>query len=460
MNTLCFTQSPPGAQLRIWRGALIALLLVVIPLPLAARAPLLDERRGVLTIAPMLEKVTPAVVNISVTTTAAGQENPLLRDPFFRRYFGLPDAAPKREPTAAGSGVIIDSTKGYVVTNHHVIRSAEHIQVTLKDGRQLKANLVGSDPPTDLALVKIEANNLTAIELADSDQLAVGDVVLAIGNPFGLGQTVTSGIISALGRSGLSADNYEDFIQTDAPINPGNSGGALVATDGKAVGINTAIIAPGGGNVGIGFAVPANMVRAVVKQLETYGQVRRGRIGVAVQSITPDIAEALKLPATGGALISAIDDGSSAQRAGLKTGDAIVQIDKRPVLNSSDLRTRVGLREPGSQIEVTYVREGKPATATITIEGSKSPELGEIVPQLAGAQFSDAPSTQGVSVLAVADGSPAARIGLRAGDIVIGVNRKAVRSLQELRESARAAGGVLILRIQRGDAQVIIAAQR
>ena len=233
-----------------------------------ARAPLVDER-GVLTMAPMLEKPTLAVVSISVATRVPGADNPLLRDPFFRRYFGLPDSQPGRQAMSAGSGVIIDARKGHVITNHHVIRNAERIIVTVKDGRQLKAELVGSDAATDIALLKVEARDLSAIELADSDRLKVGDVVLAIGNPFGLGQTVTSGIVSALGRSGLTAENYEDFIQTDAPINPGNSGGELVNSLGELIGINTAIIAPGGGNIGIGFAVPANMVKAVVSQLSS-----------------------------------------------------------------------------------------------------------------------------------------------------------------------------------------------
>lgn len=427
-------------------------------LPAAARAPLFDEQRGVLTLAPMLEKVTPAVVNISVSTSVAGQDNPLLRDPFFRRYFGLPDATPRQELTAAGSGVIIDSSKGYVVTNHHVVKNAERISITLKDGRHLKASLVGSDAATDIALLRTEATGLRAVDLGDSDQLAVGDVVLAIGNPFGLGQTVTSGIVSALGRSGLNAENYEDFIQTDAPINPGNSGGALVNSKGQAIGINTAIIAPGGGNVGIGFAVPINMVKAVVRQLEETGQVRRGRIGVAVQSITPDVAEAMKLPTTGGALIGSVEHGSSAERAGLKPGDAILQIDGRPVLNASDLRTRIGLREPGAKLNLTYLRDGKQSTASVVIEATKTTDLGTAAPKLAGAQLAEQPSeASGIAVESVADGSAAARLGLKAGDLIVGINQKPVHTIAELRDAVRAAGSGLVLRIQRGDAQIFIA---
>ncbi|MBO0741220.1 MAG: DegQ family serine endoprotease [Hyphomicrobiaceae bacterium] len=443
---------------RIVVAAVAALSIV----PAAARAPLLDEQRGVLTLAPMLEKVTPAVVNISVSTSIAGQDNPLLRDPFFRRYFGLPDAVPRQELTAAGSGVIIDAGKGYVVTNHHVVKNAERISITLKDGRQFKATLVGSDAATDIALLKTEASGLRAVDLGDSDQLAVGDVVLAIGNPFGLGQTVTSGIVSALGRSGLNAENYEDFIQTDAPINPGNSGGALVNSKGEAIGINTAIIAPGGGNVGIGFAVPINMVKAIVRQLEQLGHVRRGRIGVAVQSITPDIAEAMKLPTTGGALVGSVEHGSSAERAGLKPGDAILQIDGRPVLNASDLRTRVGLREPGAKPTITYLRDGKQSSVPVVIEATKTTDLGTVAPQLAGAQFAENPAAEvtGVGVESVAEGSAAARTGLKAGDVIVGVNRITVRSIADLRDAIRAAGNGLVLRIQRGDAQILIASQR
>jgi Do/DeqQ family serine protease len=358
-----------GRGLRTAAIAIAALtfLLFLVRLPSEARAPLLDEARGVLTVAPMLEQVTPAVVNIAVITRTV-EENPLLKDPFFRRYFGLPENAPRqqeRRSLAAGSGVIIDAAKGLIVTNYHVIKDAEAIAVTLKDGRQVKAELVGSDPATEVAVVKITATGLTSIPFADSDTLKVGDVVLAIGNPFGVGQTVTSGIISALGRSGLTADNYEDFIQTDAPINPGNSGGALVNTKGELAGINTAIIAPAGGNVGIGFAIPANMVRTVVEQLERSGKVQRGRIGVAVQSVTPDIAAAAGLPQAKGAIVGSIEKNSPAERAGLKAGDVIIEIDGKAVSSASDLRNRIGLRESGSKVTLTYLRQGQPHTVTL-----------------------------------------------------------------------------------------------
>jgi Do/DeqQ family serine protease len=339
-------------------------------MPLVARPPLFDENRGVLTVAPVLEQVTPAVVNIAVLTRVTAEDNPLLRDPFFRRFFGLPDAeqAPQqRRALAAGSGVIIDAAKGFVVTNHHVVKDAERIGVTLKDGRQIEARLVGSDAGTDIALVKMEAKGLSAAALGNSDDLKVGDVVLAIGNPFGLGQTVTSGIVSALGRSGLSSEGYEDFIQTDAPINPGNSGGALINTKGELVGVNSAIIAPAGGNVGIGFAVPSNMVKVVVGQLEQFGAVRRGRIGVVVQSVTPDIAAAAGLAQATGAIVASVEKGSPAERAGLRAGDVIVEMDGRPVPSASDVRNRIGLREAGSSVLIAFLREGKRQTLTLAI---------------------------------------------------------------------------------------------
>lgn len=332
-----------------------------------ARGPILDPSRGVLTLAPMLETATPAVVNIAVLTRVALDENPLLRDPFFRRYFGLPEQGiPERRARSAGSGVIIDATKGLVVTNHHVVKDAERIAVALKDGRQIEARLVGSDAGTDIALLRISEQGLSALALGNSDDLKVGDVVLAIGNPFGLGQTVTSGIVSALGRSGLSAEAYEDFVQTDAPINPGNSGGALINSKGELIGINSAIIAPAGGNVGIGFAVPVNMMKAVVSQLEKFGTVRRGRIGVSLQTVTPDIAAAIGLAKASGAIIGTVEKGSPADKAGIKAGDVLVEIDGKPVANASDVRNRVGLREPGSTVAITLLRQGRRQTVSLT----------------------------------------------------------------------------------------------
>jgi len=340
-------------------------LVLIFAVPSQARAPLYDESRGVLTIAPMLEQVTPAVVNIAVVMRAPADENPLFKDPFFRRFFG--NAPQRQEPRhlAAGSGVIIDASKGLIVTNHHVVKDAESIAVSLNDGRQFKAELVGTDPSTEVALLKVTADGLRSIPFADSESLKVGDVVLAVGNPFGVGQTVTSGIISALGRSGLTVDNYEDFIQTDAPINPGNSGGALVTSNGALAGINTAIIAPAGGNVGIGFAIPANMVKLVVDQLTRYGEVRRGRLGVSVISLTPEVAASAGITATKGVLIQSVEKDSPAERAGLQSGDVIIELDGKEVLSASDLRNRIGLRESGSKVAVTYLRRGESHAADL-----------------------------------------------------------------------------------------------
>ncbi len=332
--------------------------------PAAAALPLGAVGGG--TIAPMLEQVTPAVVNISVLSQAPQAENPLLRDPFFRRFFNLPDQMPQGRPqVSAGSGVIVDAANGYVVTNSHVVENAQEIAVTLKDRRRLRAKLIGRDAATDIALLQIKAESLTALPLGDSDRAKVGDFVVAIGNPFGLGQTVTSGIVSALGRSGLKIEGYEDFIQTDASINPGNSGGALVNFQGELIGINTAIIGPAGGSVGIGFAVPVSIVRSVMEQLREYGEVRRGRLGVAIQDLTPDLAESMNLMGDEGALIAKIERGSPADSGGLRSGDVVVAVDGRPVRSATDFRNRIGLLRVGTPVQLTVVRNGGQKSLTV-----------------------------------------------------------------------------------------------
>jgi serine protease DegQ len=344
--------------------------LLISSLSASARSPLLDESRGVLTLAPMLEQVTPAVVNIAVVLRSPTDENPLFKDPFFRKFFSLPETGSlpqERRARAAGSGVIIDGGKGLIVTNHHVVKDADSITVTLKNGRQVTAELVGSDAATEVALLRIPGSDLVSIPFADSDAVRVGDVVLAIGNPFGVGQTVTSGIISALGRSGFIAEKYEDFIQTDAPINPGNSGGPLVNSKGELVGINTALIAPSGGNVGIGFAIPANMVKAVIDQLEKFRIVSPGWIGITVKSVTPDIAREAGLLQATGAIVRSVENDSPGQRAGLKVGDVITEINGRPVMSASDLRDRIGLTQGGTNVTISYLRSGKQYKATVSI---------------------------------------------------------------------------------------------
>ncbi|AWJ83827.1 peptidase [Azospirillum sp. TSH58] len=325
------------------------------PAPAAAALP--AGVTGVTTIAPMLEQVTPAVVNIAVLSRAPQAENPLLRDPFFRRFFNVPEQQ-ARPQVSAGSGVIVDARRGYVITNAHVVENAQEIAVTLKDRRRLRAKLVGRDAATDIALLKIEAEKLTALSWGDSDQLKVGDFLVAIGNPFGLGQTVTSGIVSALGRSGLKIEGYEDFIQTDASINPGNSGGALVNFNGELVGINTAIIGPAGGSVGIGFAVPVSIVRSVMEQLVEYGEVRRGRLGVAIQDLTPDLADSMNLAGDAGAVIAQVERGSAAERAGFRSGDVVTAVNGRPVRSATDFRNRMGLVRAGTPLQVTVLRGG------------------------------------------------------------------------------------------------------
>ncbi len=330
------------------------------------QTPVLDAQPAP-SLAPLVRTVTPAVVNISVVSTMRVEENPLYRDPFFRRFFNVPDQPQAQQRQAAGSGVIVDARRGYVMTNNHVVARAERIAVTLKDGRTLNAKLIGTDPGTDIAVLQIPAENLTALPLGDSSQLEVGDYVVAIGNPFGLGQTVTSGIVSALGRSGLRIEGYEDFIQTDASINPGNSGGALVDLRGRLVGINTAIIAPSGGNVGIGFAVPINMARAVFDQLVEYGRVQRGRVGVQVQDVTSDIAAAIGMSQPTGALIARVEPNSPAARGGLRQGDVVLKVNGDPVRNSADLRNRIGLVRVGETVDLVYRRGEDERSAKVRV---------------------------------------------------------------------------------------------
>ena len=325
--------------------------------------------------APLVERVTPGVANIAVRSRVELQASPLFDDPFFRRFFDWPEPPRQRDVLSAGSGVIVDAGRGYVLTNSHVVAAAQEIQVTLKDRRTYPARLIGSDPETDIALLKIDAPDLSAVALGDSDRLEVGDVVIAIGNPFGLGQTVTSGIVSALGRGGLGIEGYEDFIQTDASINPGNSGGALVNSNGELVGINTAILGPTGGNIGIGFAVPVNMARTVMAQLIEHGEVRRGQLGVVIQDLTPDLAAAMDLDLRGGAVVTGVESGSAAEQAGLRQGDVIVEVNGLPIEDAADLRNLVGLMPLGAELEIGLYREDgrRSVTASVGEAASRVP---------------------------------------------------------------------------------------
>src|SRR5271170_4196080 len=336
--------------------------------PVLAGAPVPEAGGAAVTsVASVVSRITPGVVGIAVRGEIR-ENNPLAQDPLFRQFFNFSDQPIERETEAAGSGVIVDAGQGYVLTNSHVVENATNIEVTTKDNRRFKAKLIGRDLATDIAVLQIPAGSLIAVPMGDSSRLQVGDFVLAVGNPFGLGQTVTSGIVSALGRSGLGIEGYEDFIQTDASINPGNSGGALVDLEGRLVGINTAILAPGGGNVGIGFAVPINMARQVMDQLTRYGAISRGRIGVAIQDLTPDLAQAMNTTRANGAVIAKVEPGSSADHAGLKTGDLVVAANGVPVHSGTQLRNAIGLARIGDQVNLTVDRGGTERALGVRIE--------------------------------------------------------------------------------------------
>lgn len=448
----------------IGRIVVAAMLAVAaMPAPAGAQQMSLDPERGVITMAPLLERATPAVVNISVQSREAGAENPLFRDPFFRRFFDLPEQPQARRAISAGSGVIVDARRGHVLTNHHVVRGAERITVTLKDRREFPAEMVGSDPATDVALLRIPAQSLTALPFGDSDRLKVGDLVIAIGNPFGLGQTVTSGIVSALGRGGITSGNYEDFIQTDASINPGNSGGALINSKGELIGINTAILAPNGGNVGIGFAVPAAMVKGVMDQLLRFGQVKRGRIGVVIQDLDPDAAAALGLAADEGAMIARVEPGSPAERAGLRGGDVVLAVDGQQVQGSSELRNRIGMVEADRSVRLDILRDGRRSRIAVTVTPIAAAAAAAAPPELNGAVLGEIPpghpaygQIEGVLVAQVARNSRAAALGLRRGDIILGVDGEPVRSAEELAEALPQDGRRLTLNLLRGGRQLAL----
>ena len=358
----------------------------------------------------------------------------------------------ERQFQSAGSGVIVDAKNGYIVTNYHVVENASEITVTLLDDRSFSAKVIGSDEGADIAVLQAKQPNLVPITLGDSARLEVGDYVVAIGNPFGLQHTVTAGIVSALGRTGINPEGYEDFIQTDASINPGNSGGALVNLRGELVGINSAILSGSGGNIGIGFAIPVNMVKGVMEQLIKYGQVKRGILGVSLYSVTPEIAKEFGLTDTTGALVAAVAQGSAAEKAGIKTGDIITSLNGTPMKGSGELRNAIGMLRVGDRVEIGYLRDGKPQTATAVIaerSESESASAADINQGLEGAELADAPNGGGVLVRSVQEGSPAFQAGIKANDLIIGIGRTPVTSTKALRDAAKGAT-VLVLNVRRG----------
>ncbi|MBX2849299.1 MAG: DegQ family serine endoprotease [Acidiferrobacterales bacterium] len=435
-----------------------------------AALPMVVEGQPLPSLAPMLQRVEGSVVNIATEAevTIRRQANPFLDDPFFRRFFEQESTQPRSQKRQGlGSGVVFDAAEGLILTNAHVIEGADKITVTLKDGREAIAQLVGTDKDSDVAVIQIGLNNLNQIPLGNSDVLQVGDFVVAIGNPFGLRQTVTSGIVSALGRSGLGIENYEDFIQTDASINPGNSGGALVNLRGELVGINTAIVAPSGGNVGIGFSIPINMALQIKDQLVQHGEVQRGRLGVRVQDLTPDLAEAFDIKQTRGAIITKVEAGSMADKAGVTPGDVIVKANNRDISKGADLRNTIGLLRVGDRLSLEVMRGNKKSVITTTIGDIEvDSSVGEnLNARLQGATFSELSDDQlssglegGVLVSDVQQDTVAWYHGLRPGDIIVSANRKAVRNLDNFR-MAISRQDVLLLNIVRANGALFLLLQ-
>ena len=443
--------------------AALALLLLTSSSWAALPAKIGDEPLP--SLAPLVQRVSPAVVNIATRGTVEAPRNPLMDDPFFRRFFGVPQER-QREVRSAGSGVIVDSDNGYIITNHHVVENADQIEIVLDDDRSVEAEVIGSDPGTDIAVLQVkDPDDLTQMALGDSNLVEVGDFVLAIGNPFGLQHTVTSGIVSALGRRGISRDGYEDFIQTDASINPGNSGGALVNLNGELIGINSAIFSNSGGNIGIGFAIPVNIAKSIMTQLIEFGEVRRGLLGVSISDVTSETAKALGADeSVKGALVQEVVPESAAERAGIEVGDIIFRIDDEEIGSANDLRNAIGLRRSGDRVRVELIRDGKKkrVTAELTeLTDMQQASAEEIHPGLAGAEFTDygdeiaGLGRGGVNVESVEPGSPAEIRGLQAGDLIVTVNRVRVRNLKALQEIAEGQS-LLILGIRRSGRNLLL----
>jgi Do/DeqQ family serine protease len=449
-------------QVFVRLAGLFAVLCLGLGGPLAeARLPVAVDGEPLPSLAPVLEKVTPSVVNI-YTQTRVQVRSPLMNDPFFRRFFNIPDVPRERISQSLGSGVIVDADEGYVLTNNHVISGADDISVTLSDGRSFEAEVIGTDPDTDLAMVRIPSEDLQALPFADSAQLRVGDFVVAVGNPFGLGQTVTSGIVSALGRTGFRGLEFQNFIQTDASINPGNSGGALINLRGELVGINSAIFTPSGGNVGIGFAIPSAMARYVMGQLADFGEVRRGTTGIVLQDLTSELAGAFDMQKGDGVLVAEVLGDSAAEEAGLRAGDVITGIGNFAVGSSQEFYNFEGQFPVGEKVDVRIVRDGKEKTLRVRVEELKALQGGVIDRRLEGAMFEELPRkirSEGLSGVLLSELEPdswLARRGMRPGDVITGSNRMRIRDLQEFEDVITSIRGILYLEIVRKGQEYVV----
>jgi serine protease Do/serine protease DegQ len=443
-----------GKQLKYFWASLIILLAATA----GAAFPQNVDGQPMPSLAPLVKRVAPAVVNIRVSQTVDARSQ--YGDEMFRRFFGLPDSpGGSREVASAGSGVIVDAENGYILTNHHVVAGADKIQVSLQDERTLEAEIVGSDAATDIAVLKVDPEGLTEIPIGDSEALEVGDFVIAIGNPFNFGHTVTSGIISGLDRTGISRSGVENFIQTDASINPGNSGGPLVNMRGELVGINSAIISPSGGNAGLGFAVPTEIAQSIMRQILDFGEVRRGLLGVTIQTIDKESAKALGTEVESGALVSRVAPGSAAEDAGLLVDDIIVKVNNKKISSSRELMNAIGLKASGEAVDIELVRGGRTLNLVATLGQQSEIEFAgsEIHPGLTGALLATTTttSTDGIEVTEVEPGSQAAQRGLRSGDVIMQVNRRPIQNLQQLQAIADE-NRILFLLVQRGDRALML----
>lgn len=449
------------------KNQLLSAIALSVGLSLSASVPVfaaipsqVPGQAAIPSLAPMLEKVLPAVVSVQVEGTAVQ----IQRVPEeLKKYFGDESPDQQAQPfEGLGSGVIIDAAKGYILTNNHVISQADKISVQLNDGREFDAKLIGGDDQSDIALLQVQnPSNLTQIAIADSDKLRVGDFAVAVGNPFGLGQTATSGIVSALGRSGLNLEGLENFIQTDASINRGNSGGALLNLNGELIGINTAILAPGGGSIGIGFAIPSNMAKTLAQQLIQFGEIKRGLLGIKGMEMSADIAKAFNINVQRGAFVSEVLPNSGSAKAGIKSGDVIVSLNDKPLSSFAELRSRIATTEPGAKVKLGLIRDGKPLNVEVTLDKSTSSSASAelIAPALQGATLSDGQlkdGTKGIRIDTVEKSSPAAQAGLHQEDVIIGVNRNRVQSIAELRKVLESKPAVIALQVMRGNESIYI----